>query len=431
MVISTRSGSRSPTKKTPSEAKASGENPHQEQLHHFILPKYTSEKTRFVLLRHPRDSSLQRFLFCPERGLYQFTKISAAPNDSRSLLFIPSSDDDDQADKGQDGGQTVDGNIRKTAEIFVATPFDLVFLLMALVMPVKAPAGKALFQPLEDILEEHVQEDRTLRYLFENGKLLFEKAMSSFCDTIEAGDEHMFRPNEQKTLQLILSKVDAAIRAGLPSSMEEKFVIRALEAPILSVKREEATISSVKIKTKSIAPDDEGDEEELDSFESQSSATDSALETVLSEILTTTSVSTVGSESMSPELLRLQKERMVFDFILASYVPDGIADRLKARLTTKDSPINFGPLDEHLKSLAVLRAEALSSRSVGDFSRKRGLEDDETAELRAEKKRKQEDEDRKKRLGESNGVRALKKVNVVGMKKMSDFFTKKPAAKVG
>jgi len=59
------------------------------------------------------------------------------------------------------------------------------------------------------------------------------------------------------------------------------------------------------------------------------------------------------------------------------------------------------------------------------------LDDEEATDVRAEKKRKQEEEDRKKKMGESRGVRDLKKVNVTGMKKMSDFFTKKPATKVG
>jgi hypothetical protein len=230
---------------------------------------------------------------------------------------------------------------------------------------------------------------------------------------------------------MILTKMDNAIIVGLPPSLEEKFVARALEAPILSVKREEATISAVKFKVKSLAPD-EGGEDGSDTFDSQSSAASTAPSAVFSDVSTATSISTVVPETVDPELLRLQKQRTVLDFILASYVPDGIADRLRARLVaSKTSHINFVALDDHLASLAALRAEALSSRSITDFSRKRGLEDDESAELRVEKKQKQEEDDRKKRLGESNGVRALKKVNVTGMKKMSAFFTKKPPAKIG
>jgi hypothetical protein len=68
--------------------------------------------------------------------------------------------------------------------------------------------------------------------------------------------------------------------------------------------------------------------------------------------------------------------------------------------------------------------DALASRSLGDFSRKRSLvaEDGET---RAEKKRKEDEDEKRKKANQSRGVQALKKVNVSGMKKMSDFFKKK------
>ena len=87
------------------------------------------------------------------------------------------------------------------------------------------------------------------------------------------------------------------------------------------------------------------------------------------------------------------------------------------------TPVDFTPLEEHLKHIASLRAEALASRSLSDFSRKRStMEDEDAAETKAEKKRKLEEEEKRKKAGESRGVRDLKKVNVTGMKKMSDFF---------
>ncbi|KAJ6166653.1 hypothetical protein N7470_002100 [Penicillium chermesinum] len=71
-----------------------------------------------------------------------------------------------------------------------------------------------------------------------------------------------------------------------------------------------------------------------------------------------------------------------------------------------------------------MRAEALASRKMSDFTRKRGL-DDEEVEARAEKKRKKEEEEKKAKASESRSVKNLKKVNTTGMKKMSDFFKKK------
>ena len=430
----TRSTSSSPVKKIPKGTTTPASEAQRESFKHFILPKGTSQSARFILLRHPRDSSVQRFLFCPENGFYEFTKVGASTGDPRSLLFTQSSPESgvEQPSESQDGDerqQASKGYISKAAEFFVATPFDFAFVLIPLAVPTKVPTGKSLFQPIDDILEQHTREDKELRYLLEHGRFMFEEAMSRFCDTIEAGDEQMFRHNEDKLMRMVLEKVHSAISHGLPSSLEDKFVTRALEAPVLSVRREE-TVTSIT-QTKALAPDEEDEEDVSEAFESQSSAASTAPSAVFSEVSTATSISTAVADSIPPELLELQKQRTVLDFVLASYVPDDIADRLKARLASKDSPTNFTPLEEHLKSLAALRAEALASRSITDFSRKRGLEDDEASEVRAEKKRKQEEEERKKKLGVSRGVQNLKKTNVSGMKKLSDFFAKKPAAKVG
>ena len=103
--------------------------------------------------------------------------------------------------------------------------------------------------------------------------------------------------------------------------------------------------------------------------------------------------------------------------------------RLNEQLASTDSPIDFKPLDEELATIAKMRSEALSARSMSDFSRKRGIDDDEAAEIRAEKKAKKEEEEKKKKASETRGLRDLKKVDTTGMKKMSDFFGKSSAAK--
>ncbi|KAI1628702.1 ribonuclease H2, subunit B [Exophiala viscosa] len=431
MVTTTRSATSSPVKKQSSNTSINDSKKQIEPLTHFIIPRDTSGRARFVLLKHPRDSSIRRFLFSPEKGLYEFTKLSTTSTDPRSLFFDGSEQEKDitgSAVATEQPNETFGpGYISRSAEIFVATAFDVAFLLIPLVLPVKAQSGRMLFQPLDDIFEQHVENDKHLRYILENGRDVVETAMSRFCDTMEAGDEQMYRPNEDQTLRMLLQKVDSAIEKGLPPSMEEKFVARALEAPVLSVKREDTIISTTR--SESLAQEE--NDAASDSFDSQSTSASSAPSAVFSEVSVASSVSTVVSisETVSKELIDLRKQSMILDFILASYLPTSIADRLKARLSAKDSPINLAPLEEHMKSLAALRAEAMASRSIGDFSRKRGLDDEETADFRAEKKRKQEEEDRKKKLSESRGVRDLKKVNVSGMKKMSDFFGKKPVAK--
>lgn len=123
------------------------------------------------------------------------------------------------------------------------------------------------------------------------------------------------------------------------------------------------------------------------------------------------------------ELLRL---RTAFLFICSNYLPSHLSSTLKKSLSSPASPIDFTPLDTHLDHLAKLRQEAFAARSVGDYSRKRALEeDDETLEIRAEKKRKKEEEEKRKKTGLSVGLKKLQKVNTNGMKKMSDFFKKK------
>ncbi|KIX99629.1 uncharacterized protein Z520_04263 [Fonsecaea multimorphosa CBS 102226] len=431
MAVATRSTSTSPVKKPSANAAAAPTNPQQKPLKHFVLPKDISPKARFLLLRHPRDGNPQRFLFCPERGLFHFNRISAPTTDPRSLLFTPCIPETLQTNPTEPKDETRSdhllskGYISKSPDFYVAAPFDVAFILAPLILPSKPTAAKALFQPIDDLFEQRIQDDKELRYLFEHGRPVVENAMSMLCDTIEAGGEQMYRPSEEKTARMIVQKVKNADNRGLPTSLLDKFVKRALEAPILSVKREETLTST---QTVPLAMDE--DDGALDSLDSQSSAASTAQSTIFSEVSTTSSISTVVCEPISKELFELQKQRVVLDFILTSYLPESIADRLRARFDSPDSPIDFTTLKDHLRHLENLKAEALASRSITDFSRKRGLEDDEALEVRAEKKRKQEEEERKKKLGESRGVRELKKVNVSGMKKMSDFFTKKPATTV-
>ena len=113
-----------------------------------------------------------------------------------------------------------------------------------------------------------------------------------------------------------------------------------------------------------------------------------------------------------------------------SYISTPLCARFDELLASPaESPVDFKPLQDRLQHIANLRAEALASRSLGDFSRKRGAEDEDAAEARAEKKRKEDEETKKKKAGQSRGVKDLQKVNTGGMKKMSDFFGKAAAAK--
>lgn len=245
--------------------------------------------------------------------------------------------------------------------------------------------------------------------------------MAAVCDTAEAGDEVMFRFREDKLLDQLLSKAKKMSEAGLPKSMEEKFVSKALEAPVLGIKKSNPTTTlQTQESTLSEAKSDLLPEME----ESQSSVGTTA--TTTSDASTAATSVTDDAESAmqaSEEVTKLQRLRIAVSFIFSSYVPPSMAVVLKKMLADGKGSVDFSALDEYVAQLTKLRQEAMLSRSASDYSRKRTM--DEEDEDRREKRRKKEEEDKRKKAGESRGVKELKKVNVSGMKKMSDFFKPK------
>lgn len=293
-------------------------------------------------------------------------------------------------------------------------------MLLKTIAPQHVSTKKALFQPLDDILEMFESEDKSLAYIMKNGHALVAKAMSAICDSIESGDEKMFRYSEEKVVRYVLDKAERVAKIGLPATLEDHFVTRVLDVPMMSIKRETTSVETV---TQPILIDDNGS---LDEIDSQSTTASTTVSAVFSEVSTTSTATASQEETVPTEFTRLQRIRVAYNFISASYLPQSVATRIAAKLADTSSPIDFRPLDEHLRELSSLRVAAAASRSMSDFSRKRGLDDEEIAADKAEKKRKIEEEEKKRKANESRGVRDLKKVNVTGMKKMSDFFTKKP-----
>jgi hypothetical protein len=258
-------------------------------------------------------------------------------------------------------------------------------------------------------------------------RALVERRMGAICDTVEAGDEIMFRLHEKKVLLAILDKAAKMSDGGLPPSMDEKFVKKALEAPLLIQKREmnrgEVVTTSNNDSKTSTPPTESAESQSTSTSTDTAESQPSTAATSFTEEPTTTD-NVVSAMQASPEVIRLQRLRIAFNFICSNYVASTLAGQLQEALAKADATsIDFSPLDEYLTKLSKLRAEALAARSVGDYTRKHGR-DEEDDEVRAEKKRKMEEE-KKKKASESRGVRDLKKVNTKGMKKMSDFFKKK------
>ena len=419
MGVRTRSATSSPVKPSAENLEPKAEQ--NEPLKFFILPKDSSANARFLLLQDPRNGDSKRFFFCPRKGLHEFTKITAPSIDPRSILFVPSEiveaeklSEDVPARATQIDGSN--GYVNKAADFFIATPFDAAFLLLPILMP--QDGKKSLFQPLDDILENHLTEEKHLRYVFTHGRQFLENAMDRICDKVEAGDESMYRLSEEKLLKHILMKSERVVSKSLPTSLEDKFVTRALEPPVLSIRREDSDSATVKSTSGELT------DAEMDSFDTQSSTVSTAPSTAFSEATSISTVGTTGEDDPTAKIRHLQRLRISFTFITSSYTSTSTSARLMSLLDSDKSSMDFTPLKTHLALLAKLRAEAAASRSLGDFSRKRNLEDEEFNETREEKKRKLAEEEKRKRAGESMAVRALKKVDVSGMKKMSAFFTK-------
>ncbi|KAL2222782.1 ribonuclease H2, subunit B [Thermoascus aurantiacus ATCC 26904] len=430
----------------------------------FILPSNASNDARFVVLPNPSTGSPNRYFFCPKLGLYEFTAVSS-PDTPRSILFAPTPKADDGTTAQEDRpAEPPNGAITKKAELLVATPVDILFFLIPLLSspPSSSSSSKAnssaekLFRPLDDILDSQDELPRHLRYVLyhDSFRPVLERRMEAICDTVEAGDEKMFRLSKEKLLRELLAKAERAVAqgGGLPASLEERFVRQALEMPLLSVKREDvvtADNNNNKDDTDKTNGENNGDagssaeksEETKSSSAAMTSITPSGGSTPAkqsSSITTTTSESPStdnhnnnNNNSENNEISHLQRIRIALSFIQSSYLPPHIFSIIDEMLDSSQI-IDFKPLTEHLKRLADLRAEALASRTLADFSRKRAVNDGDelsVGESRAEKKRREEEEKRKKRAGESRGVRELRKVDTSGMKKMSDFFGKAVAKK--
>ena len=296
----------------------------------------------------------------------------------------------------------------------------------------KSPSGKGLFLSADDILEMY--EDTSKHFVailsHQRYRQLIESRMSKICETVEAGDETMFRLDVRKLLAELITKAKRMVELGLPASMEARFVSRALDRPIMALRREESSnFESMKVPT----DDSEVISPNIDSVDSQTStatslSTNSAVSAVsaATDITHPTRADEVNGNTPNHHLLRL---RVALTYMMAAYVARPLEMELKTLLAAPDSPLDFRPLDDELAMIARMRSEALAARSASDFSRKRTLDDDEAAALRSEKKAKKEEDEKRKKAGETRGIRDLKKADTSGMRKMSDFFGKASTGK--
>lgn len=399
----------------------------------LILPINATPEARVVSLKNPRYGKPTRYLICPETGAYEFIKISAPKTTPRSWLF-EASEPNQQDDEETASFQT---QVTKGADLYLATPVDPLFLALPTLAAQFASTNKRMFLSSDDHIETIQEETPHLRETivrWPKWRTTFEKRMAAGCDTVEAGDETMFRFSEDKLLAEMIGK---AKRMTLPKSMEEKFVTKALEAPVLGVKRTNPVAVALKTEESTASTVASTDTEANESQESQTTvmstattistaATSVAADEEESQEATAAAKEVVSAMSASEDILQLQRLRIAFNFICSSYLPPAMAAVLQKKLTEKTALVDFAPLDAYMAELTRLRHEALLSRSASDYSRKRNL--DEEDDERREKRRKKEEEEKRKKAGESRGVRELKKVNTAGMMKLSAFFKPKSAS---
>ncbi|KAH7088053.1 ribonuclease H2, subunit B [Paraphoma chrysanthemicola] len=370
----------------------------------FVLPKGTSKDARIVTLDNSANGAPSRYYFCPTKGVYEFTRIAAPKKECRSWL-ITGEKSEDAAQKEGDV-RIGSGYVNKSADLFVATPIDLLFLILPALAPKSAKDTKQHFLAFDDYLDKLSSSSRHWRALLSQCsslKTMIEKRMRAVSDTVDAGDETMYRLSQPKLLALLLKKAERMSTHGLPPSLEEKFIKTALEIPIMNIKREDSSLSTPST--------------EKDSQTSTTTSQDTTLTTPDVEVPDETK----QPLTTPPEIPRLLRLRTSLTYLSTSYLPA----TLRPIITTHLSSATFTPLTTHLAAIAALRSEAAALRSISDnISRKRAYEEDEEkiAE-REEKKRKKEDEERRKK-SESLAARRLKKVDTSGMKKMSSFFTK-------
>ncbi|KXG48940.1 Ribonuclease H2, subunit B [Penicillium griseofulvum] len=389
----------------------------------FILPSSTSDNARLLSLPDPQSGELTRYFFCPDRGIYEFTVVAPPAHLGRSILFTPRTrkTPSSSEEEKKDTEPSAQGSITKKAEFLVATPIDAMFFMVPLLAP-SPNSGRSLFQPFDDIIDSQDDMPKHLRQVLYDdefrGSLL--ERVEAICEVVEAGDEKMFRFNETKLVQELVTKAERMADHGLPVSLEERFVREALATPLMSVKREDVVTSQ--------EPSNESQESASKSEERQDSPSTvdtTATPSIATPVGESTPVPQPPSEesTVPDRITRLLRISTALSFMKESYLPTTMASRVDEILASAESPIDFKPLKDRLKEIAELRAQALASRDMSNFSRKRALNDEEE-DTREEKKRRKDEEEKKSKAAESQAVKKLKKVNTSGMQKMSAFFAK-------
>ena len=399
-------------------------DPNPPQL--FILPESATSTARFVSLANPATSQLNRYLYCPKTGFYEFKQFGQPKSVPTSFLLAREDGTDASCTSGAQAGNTQneesrDGDnegsnknyILDSSYILLATPIDPMFFLTPLITPgiINNKTGRPhLARLAEDHLETLGHSSRHMAQLLKrrNVRVLLEKRMEEVSQMDDVGGETLYRFNALLLLDLLVEKAKRATRGGVWPQSLERHVMQQLETP--------ATKAALR---------------NAESRESAQSSKDGASEEVASNANESQEPIEPPSQrntTASKEVIQKLRIRTALEFLLSSYIAPELRKYLQ-RVISSNSRCDFKDLDVHLNQIEKLKEEARVLRSLSDTitHKRKGLEDDEARESRAEKKRKKEEED-KRTKAESRATKELKKVDTSGMKKLSSFFTKKPVS---
>jgi hypothetical protein len=397
--------------------------------HIFVLPKDASPAARIITLPDPASSSPNRYFVCPEKGFFEFTKIAAPKKACRSWLLaterqakkeIDSDANEDVPEEQQD-----ESYVLEKPDMFVATHVDPLFIILDLL----TGGETGSYLTFSDFIytrerEGLVQLQQLLRQSnFAGLEKKIEGRIEAVCDCLDMGDgeDKMYQLSMQKLAAALATKANRMAKGRLPASMEERFVKQALETPVLSIKREDSSISIAAENATS------GAEDKDETSQTPTTTSDATLSTPVTSV----AVTPVEDKSIATDQITgLLRVRTALDFLIVSYIPTSLRTAIQDILKAPTSPVDFAPLDKHLEHVAGLKRQAQALRSLSDnISRKRSAEDDEEALDKAEAKRKKKEEEDIKKKNTSRGVQQLAKANTSGMKKLSSFFTKAPPKK--
>ena len=356
-----------------------------------------------------------------------------APEESINNNGSSSDGDALQSDHGEEG------YVLQSPDMMVATPIDPLFLLLpALSTGEEDAGGMQMFLSPSDYITKLGNQAPHLKQLIRRENELsntlvktIETRIAAVCDELDTGDEKLYKLANSKLLDVLVKKARKMVAGGLPASMEERFVKQPLVVPMMSVKREQSSMSFASAEETEDAATGASQDGTASASTSQDSQTSSTTTTSVSTAATSIAPTPNEDFSSTPvEILHLLRLRTALNFLLSSYISPSLRKDMSTLLANARSPLDFRPLDDHLARIEKLKQDAHTLRSLSEnISRKRGMEDDEEAMEKAEAKKRKKEQEEFKKKNTSRGVQQLKKADTSGMKKLSSFFAKTPAKK--